>query len=255
VETPAGQSAPKGSRMTAVVLVVVIVVLGAGFGYYYVQSTGTISSLSQTISLRNAKISSLNATIATDDAQIANLTGKVSSLRSTVASDEAKIAQLTTGYEQANATIASLNGQISTLNTTIASDEAQISSLQFQVTELTAILNLAQATVEVGPQSFTTTGNQQVVVFAAQYAGYVVIGMSTASDFSHEGINLDDHFASNVNSPSYSGVDIPAFGLFYTFGAASDSIVIPVAPGTVTVYLDTSDATIQSATLTVTYYY
>ena len=240
--------------MTAVVLVVVIVVLGAGFGYYYFQSTGTISSLNSTISVRNARISSLNATIASDKDRIANLTGTVANLRSTVASDEAKIAQLNTGYAHANATITTLNAQIATLNVSIAVDEAMITNLQTQVTDLTATLNLSKSTVEVGPQSFQTTGHQQVAAFTALYAGYVVITSSAASDFSHEGTDVNIAFANNVYSPSYSGIDIPASGLFYVFGSATDSIVVPIAPGTVTVYLDTSDLTSQSATLTVTYY-
>lgn len=163
----------RGSRTVLVVFFVIVVVLVAAFGYYYVQSSGTISSQESQISAqlaqlsakesqlsaKTAQLASDNATITNDNARIANLTSivssfvsKVSSLQSEVTTDQAKVSSLTSRDAQANKTIDSLNtqigslqSQISTLNGQVASDQSQISSLQSQVSSLQDQVSSLQA--------------------------------------------------------------------------------------------------------------
>ena len=239
-----------------IVFLVVLVVLVAAFGYSYVQSSNTIASLNQTVSSQSSHIGILDAQIATDESRISTLNSTVASLNSQVTVDEARISSLTAKDAQANATIATLNSQISTLNGQIATLTTQISALQTQVASLDAIANLSQSTVVTTSQSFTTGSNGQVQIayFPALYAGYVTITVSAASDFANEGVGAKIIFSANVNSPNYGVMYIPYQNYFYAFGSTSDTLVIPVIPGQVTLYLETSDLTAQTATLTVTYY-
>ena len=118
-------------------------------------------------------------------------------------------------------------------------------------------LNLTQSTNEVTSQSFSTgsDGEVNLTTFTAKYGGYVVVTLSSASDYANEGIQLANNFSASVNSPDYVGIVYPASGFFVPFGSTTDTVVIPVAPGMVTVNLLTSDNSAQTATLSVTYYY
>jgi len=214
-----------------------------------------ISSQSGQISAQTAQIATQAALIAADNTQIANLTSKVNSLKMQVAADQAKIQTLTTGYAVANATITSLNSQIASLNTEISALDSQIAGLQAQVSILQSITGLSSSTTEVNAQFFYTTGNALVVTFTANYAGYVAMTVTSASDYSNEGGTIHITYALNVNSPYYSGIYIPSQGFFYPFGGIPDTLIFPVTPGTITLYLGTSDLTQQSATLSVIYYY
>lgn len=225
--------------------------------------SGQISSQSGQLSAQSAQIATQAAQIAADNTQIANLTSKVNSLKTQVAADQAKIQSLTTGYAASNATIVSLNSQIATLNTQIATlngeiatDNAQIASLQAQVASLMAITGLSDSTNEASGTYYTGgSGSVAIVTFTANYAGYVAMSFTAASDAANEGMTIDLTYGANVNAPTYSGLYLPCCGYFYIVGYIPGSVVIPVTSGTVTVYLETSDFTSQSGTLTVTYYY
>jgi cell division protein FtsB len=244
------------SRTMIIAFVVVILVLAAGFGYYFVTASGQISSLNQTLTSQSEKISAQAAEIASDTSRISALNASVTSLNAKVVQDQAAIASLTAGFTQANQTIASLDDQITTLQTTIASDNAQIATLQAQVSMLTAITQLENSVTEAGPSSYSTSGTGSVVTFTATYAGYVSVTMTVASDYANEGINMNDTYSSSVGAPSYwSYYDYPQSGYFWAFGSVPYTMVFPVVPGTVTVYLFSSDLTAQTATLMVNYYY
>jgi|SRR2546428_1532486 len=133
-------------------LISVVVVLGGALGYYYLQSSNTISTLNQTISSqvqtissqsnqltqRNSLISSLNATIRTDTSKIAEDTSRIANLTSTVTTLQTRMISLVAKAAQQNTTIASLNNQIVSLNAQIGTAQSQISSLQAQVSQLQA---------------------------------------------------------------------------------------------------------------------
>jgi len=275
----------KSNRTPIIALVAVVIVLGATFGFYYIQSSGTISSLNQTTSSQASEISSQSSEIssqasdissqatqlATDNAKIGNLTSNVSNLQSQistlqaqVASDETRITSLVAKNSQANQTIASLNSQVSSdgtqivsLNGQISSDELQISNLQSQVTSLQGITGLADYKSLAPAQVFTTgtTGNALLVKSTINDAGYISITVTSASDYANEGWWVTENFSSSVVSPSYYGMTMPGTGIFYTFSSQSETEICPVVPGTIAVYLATHDSSPQSATLSVMYYY
>jgi uncharacterized coiled-coil protein SlyX len=278
---PARQS----SRTPIIALVAIVIVLGAAFGFYYIQSSGTISSLNQTTSSQASEISSQSSEIASQTSQIAsqatqlaadnakitnltssvyNLQSEVTSLQAQVASDEARITSLVAKNNQANQTIASLNSQVTSLNTQISSlngqitsDASQISSLQSQVASLQGITGLSEYKTLVTVQLFTTgtTGSVRLTSSVINYAGYIAITVTSASDYANEGWQVRDNYSSSVVSPTYVGIVMPAEGEFYPFNSQSETQVCPVVPGTVAVYLATSDSSAQSATLSVVYYY
>ena len=244
-------------RGTVIGLVVALVVLGAGSGYYYVQSSGTMSSQGRTISTQSGQLANDAAQISADEGKVANLTSTVASLRGTVASDEAKIAALENGYTAANGSIATLNGQVTALISQISSDNAQIASLQSQITSLQATASLSSNDPLLKSQAVTTNSSGLVLLsrFNASYAGYVSITATALSNATDAGCFVSMTFSSEVVSPDFNGIVIPGGGYFLVFGAVPATLVFPVTPGTVSVYLATSGMIPQSATVSVTYFY
>jgi hypothetical protein len=127
-------------------------------------------------------------------------------------------------------------------------------SLQNQVADLQAISNLQSSQTIVSSQSVTVLGEANVTTFTANYAGYVLVTVSAASDYANEGIGVHLTFASNVQG-NYGGMWIPAKGYSEELGSVPDALPLPVVPGTVTVYIGSADSTAQTATVTVVYYY
>jgi TolA-binding protein len=233
-----------------VAAVVVIAILGVSFGsYFYYTSAYEIPSLNHTISSQAQQIASDNAKISNDTSKINNLTSTISSLQN-------KIAALNGQLSSDQSQITQLQSQISTYQSQIITLQNQITSLQTQVSSLEAIAGLNEATIETPTSSFSTGDNGfvQIAGFTADYAGYVSVTVSYASDPTNEGLQTTIEFAPSIYS-SYSGIIIPGSQTFYAFSSSSETDVIPVVPGTVLVYLETSDITSQTATLSVTYYY
>jgi uncharacterized coiled-coil protein SlyX len=243
----------------AAVLVIAIVVLGGVLGYYYVTSQGTISSQNSTITSQSAaiqadlgtiasdtsKIASLNSTIASDNTQIASLTA-------TLNADMAKISSLTSGYAAANSTISTLQSQISTLNAQVASLTSQVSNLQAQVSQMTSLLSLSTSAQEAVSDSVSVPANANVTVvtFTSQYAGYLLVTLSADSNVNTVGFNVLDEYSTSINRGSYSGVYLGPYG----FPSVPNSLVLPVTPGTITVYVVNVGGTSGTATISVTYY-
>jgi chaperonin cofactor prefoldin len=262
--------AASGLKMK-VAAVVVIAILGASFGsYFYYTSAYEIPSLNHIILSQSTKISSLNQTvssqasqlasqaqqIASDNAKISNDTSEINNLTSTISSLQSKIAALNGQLISDQSKITQLQSLISAYQSQIATLQNQIASLQIQVSSLEAIAGLTETTIETPTSSFSTGDNGlvQIAGFTADYAGYVSVTVSSASDPTNEGLQVLIEFAPSVSS-SYSGIYIPGSQNFYPFSSSSETDVIPVVPGTVLVYLATSDITSQTATLSVTYYY
>jgi hypothetical protein len=146
---------------------------------------------------------------------------------------------------------------VAALNSQIASYQSQLSSLQNQVSSLQAIVGLSISTQIVRSQSFSTgsTGLVQVASFNASYAGYITVAVSSPTDYLNMGIQTYNAFASNIVSPNYDSLYLPLPDYYFTFSSSSDTLILPVLPGGVTVFLITSDSSSQNATLSVTYYY
>jgi polyhydroxyalkanoate synthesis regulator phasin len=248
-----------------------------------------ISAQSSQLSNQSAQISSLETKavgqsqqialdaeqLAADNSEIANLTSKVGSLNSQISSlqfgvnfDIAKIVTLENEFEGANLTIVSLdsevanltsrvgslNAQVAMLNAQVAADNSRVSALQAQVANLTSITGLSQSQVEGnGTVQFGQGSVIEVAVINAHYAGYVILAITAATDYAHDGAQIQIEFASNVHSPTFSGITIPGDGLFYAFTQVPEYFVFPVTPGTIIVALATSDPT-ENVTYRVLYY-
>jgi hypothetical protein len=169
-------------------------------------------------------------------------------------------------YLQSSSEIRSLRQTIIAQQSQISTLQNQTSSLKSQISSLQKIVGLNNSITEVTATSFVTgpDGRIQVASFVAKYAGYVVITETTASDPANEGPEVEIIFTSATNThSSYDAICLPYCGYFYAFSSSnvtmpvpsSNSIAIPVTPGTITIYLDTSDTTSQYATLSVIYYY
>jgi uncharacterized phage infection (PIP) family protein YhgE len=262
-------SAFRSTALSVIAAVVIILVLFITFGVY-VTSSNEIQSLNRTISSQSATISSLNQTvsfqasqltsqaqqIASDNAKISNDTSKINNLTSTISLLQNKIAALNGQLSSDQSQITQLQSLISAYQSQIATLQNQIASLQIQVSSLEAITGLNETTIET-PTSFFSTGANglvQIADFTAKYAGYISVTVSSASDPTNEGLQVNIEFAPSVHS-SYAGIYIPSSQTFDPFSSSSETDVIPVVPGTVLVYLGTSDTTSQTATLSVTYYY
>lgn len=222
----------------AIVMAVIVVVFAGLSGYLYISNSGLQSNLN----IANSQITSLTSKNQILNNQITSLNQNISALEQEKTTLES---QLTTAVNNAS----SLQTQLNQVN-------SQLSSLQTQVNTLNDVVALKSSTTEVSSQSFSTgtSGNVSVITFSANYSGYVVISDQSASDYANEGPSILDLFSSSIQN-SYAGVYIPSYGFFNSFTRVGSSIAYPITPGTITVYLDTSDTTAQTATLTVTYYY
>ncbi len=231
--------------------------LGAAFGYYYYQSSGTVSSLNQTVTSQSSQIGVQAAQIASDTTKIANLTSTISTLQSQVAADQAKITSLTAKDAQANQTIASLNSQISTLNGQIASYQSQVSSLQAQVSTLQDIVNLKDTVSVVSGVTVTETASDlmpTITTYDAPYSGVLVL---TGTMDAPNGFFLVDQ---TVNGVEYSGhfeygPVVSSSGTYGTYVSGSFTLVIPVSAGSLTLHFASADATYDSATVSVSFIY
>ncbi|MDA4122254.1 MAG: hypothetical protein OK456_03630 [Thaumarchaeota archaeon] len=248
--TPEGTKR-RGSSLLA--LVVVIIILAAGLGYLYVN----LSSQESTVSSLDSVITAQGSSISSQSNALSSLSGVASSQSQAISSQSASLTSESAEASSQAATISSQSSTISSLSSAISAQSGVVEVESNSISSLTQDLNLTQSTQEVASQPFSTgsAGEVNVTTFTAKYSGYVVVTLSAASDFANEGIQLANNFSASVNSPDYVGIVYPASGFFVPFGSTTDSVVIPVAPGTVTVNLLTSDDSAQTATLSVTYYY
>jgi parallel beta-helix repeat protein len=165
-----------------VVFLVVLMIFGAFFGYTYVTDTNRISSLNATIAADDAKITA-------DNSLISKLQGNVSFLQSQLSLDQSTI----------QSTIQSTSNQVSSLESQLLQDTSAIQSLSNQISSLKSQLSSFQAgcgliitsdmtlSHNIGPCS----GNGLVIgashiVFDC--AGHSIIG--TGANATSVGINL-----------------------------------------------------------------
>jgi hypothetical protein len=173
--------------------------------------------------MASGRIVDANEQIATQDTQILTLQGQVSSLENQL--------------ESANNQVIALQVQLSTA-------DVQTSLLEGQISDLQSILALSQSSVKASSVTINQAAGEAspVVVFVADYAGYIVVsGNSTTTN------------GYIVVADSFSGY--PYNSTPHSFGTDS-AWLIPVLPGTVSVYFgNTNLINGATATLSVTYYY
>jgi len=250
---PQGPTSSKlagGQRRLVAIFLISLVLIAVAFGAYYIQSSETVSSLRNSVGTESSQLSALSREVAAEASALSNLTASISSLRSALITEEQLLSNLTSRYAQAKSTIAALN-------TTLAGINAQVTTLKERLSYLTAIVGLSESSELVGSETFRTnsSGLVKVVSFTANYSGYISIVATTASDLPNEGAEVRMQFASNINSPSIGEIYLPNEHGFTPFGSLPCTEVFPILPGTISVYLYTSDLTSQNATLSITYVY
>jgi hypothetical protein len=195
-----------------------------------------------------------------DKAQLANLTA-------TVSADQSEIATIEVGYSQANSTIATLNtsvvplqtevaslkNQVSGLNAQVATLQSQLTSDKSQLAQLTSIVALSESSIKISGQfvSIPAISNQVAASFEANYSGYVMVSMSSISEIGEIQVGVILLFGPSVISGQYPSEPVGP----YSYTTIPDSLVFPVTPGDITVYLANSAPTTQNTTVSVTYYY
>lgn len=208
----------------------------------------TIATLRGQIADDLASIRSLNATVASDKMQI-------SSLNSTVTSDSTQINSLRSQVSSDESQISNLTGQVSTLKAQVSSLQSQMSSLQSQVSSLKAITELGNTTTEQSSHTFTLSSSsiQNITSFTVQYAGYVVVDVTAASDPKETSVHSINVYSSSIPG---GGQCIPGCNTFYVLSSVPFEAVFPVLPGTVTIDLyNSATSSSQTATVSVTYYF
>jgi cell division protein FtsL len=274
-------------RVTAALLLVILI-MGGVIAYTIVNSQGesstvqsqssviqgqasAIQSQSSAMQSQSSALSKSGSTVMTLEANItANAkllradNAQVTNLTSTISLDEAKIAAIESGYAQANKTIAtgvgplqtqvaSLQTEVTGLQTQVSGLQAQLSSAQAKVVQLTSITSLGTVSVKISQQlvGIPSIGNQVATSFTANYSGYVTVSMSSISNIAAVQAGVIIVFGPSVNSGQYSSEPIGPF----SFTTVPDTLVFPITPGAISVYLSNSANTPGNATITVTYYY
>ena len=233
------------SRVLSLIVSVLLVITLGCFAFYYVQSASTIFTDNNTITDLSNEKTTLQVQLAVANSQIADLRSRLNStitqlttlaMQLTSAQDQSTASQ--TQLQQAKAQIASVQSQLDSANSALSSSQSQVASLQ-------AITNLSSST-EVLSSSLVTANYAATTIasFKVGYAGYVSVSGYSTSDSAF--IMLADSFS---GYPYYSN------NYHYRFGRTQTTWIIPVLPGTVTIYFYGTTAAVETATVSVTYYY
>ena len=235
----------------AFLLTVVFGVVVAGvFIYYYMQATNIISQRNLTIATQQAESVSLNSQITslengltTASSTIASLQGQLSSTQSQLTSANAQILSLGNDLSAGKSQIANLQSQVSSYQNQASSYQNQVATLQSQNNDLQNIVNLAAYAAQASSVPISQAAGQMspVTSFTANYAGYIVVSGSSSSGSGY--VRVTDTYSSYP----YNSYNYP----FSTSG----SVIVPVLPGTITVYYGNNDAAAVTATISVMYYY
>lgn len=224
----------------AFLLTGVFAVLVAGaFGYYYWQSTNTITARNLTISTQQAQITQLNTQVAGLQTDLATEQANSTSLLSQLTAANTQIVSKTTELSNSQLQATTLQSQINTLTT----DKA---ALQVQVDNMTSIVNLSASTTQASaiPVSTAAPGLVTVTSFNVNYAGYLVISGTHSATIGYIRVT-DSHtyYPSVLNSTKYP----------FTTGG---SVYVPVLPGSITVSFGNDDGSgTPLANISVVYWY
>lgn len=189
----------KGSKTLIAVLAVLVVVFAGVAGYLYMNNTNLQD-------------------------QISSLESKVSSLEQTKSSLQNRVNQL---EQQVNSLMQERNQlrqQVSTLESEKARLQSQISDLNSQISELNNIINLNYFDVLVHDQTINFPAFDTTVYyydFNFEYAGYLYIWFSATG-------TAEITIVGDYNGYEYQ----------YTISSSGGEYIIPVLPGSVTVYID-----------------
>jgi flagellar biosynthesis chaperone FliJ len=255
---------PRRWPMPCIAIGTVLLIVIAGFIYYYFYTSGLqtqyknqLSSCNSSLTSTQSQLSSCNSEVSSLQNELADCQSKLTSCNSTL---QDEVVSLQSQLSSCDSSLASTRSQLSSCNSSLASTQSQLSSCKAQVTSLQSqlssansqiaslqnIVNLSasqlkayQITVNQPADSYTV-----VTSFSVSYAGYIIVsGTSTTSN------------GYLAVTDSFPGYPYTVSSVHYAFGT-SNSRIIPVLPGTVTVYFgNTNLFSGATATISVTYYY
>ena len=203
-----------------------------------------VAAAGQVAAVQN-KLDSANSQNASLQSQITSANDQVSSLKNQLTSANSQVSSLQTQLADTNSQISALKGQLTSVTSEsyISTLQSQLNAANAQITSNQTILSLMAWTNIIDNASFQMNSGQEVQAasFTAAYAGYIVIKgrCSTASGYIR---------SENI----FSGSPLINRNAFRT----GDTVIIPVLPGTINVYLGNMDPTGNpTATLTIVSYY
>jgi septal ring factor EnvC (AmiA/AmiB activator) len=263
-------------RAVSAVLLAVVLVMIATFSFYYVRSSGTISSLDRTITLQSSELNIQSLRLAADNNTIASLISTVASLRSQakniqseIESDEANITTLESKLTRAETDMASLNAnfsslkgvvsnmdvQISAFDSRIAAYQAQIASLHIQVSTLQATsgaINTALAETCVTTESCTreysnynitvAKGSEKNFTFTAASDGGVLLVAVLSSTSPNTMVFAPGEYGPSAGSP-------------VNVGSSGIAAFTPEGYDTYAVYIYDQNMSAFSATVNIWYFH
>ena len=200
----------------------------------------------QTVEL-SANISILKTQTVALNANLTNLESVRSTLQSQLQASQSNATNLENQLGSVNSQISTIQGQVSQDNNDISTD-TNLLSLSTATTEVTSQYVYITSSSQCTDNSLSYVYCYQLTSFSADYAGYILLTASQISPINYLGAWTNIRFSNSVSSGTYSWEDTQA----YLFEGSSDSLAIPVLPGTNTVYVYAN--TTVSATISVTYY-
>jgi archaellum component FlaC len=196
-----------------------------------------LSDTSDQLSDTSDQLSDTSDQLSVVQTALADAQDDINSYKSEISSLQDEI----TDYESQ---VADYESQIAPLQYELESKDYQITYLQNQIAHLNEIGDLSLYSTEADAVYITmiTSVKTPVVSFTADYAGYIVIS-GTSSSF----------WGVIFVTESFDGY--PFNNYQYDFGKGA-TLIVPVLPGTITVYFATTQASeLVVATITVDYYY
>lgn len=229
----------------ALILTIVLAVLISGaFGYYYYTSSKTITERNATIATMQTQVSQLSSQVSTQNSQITKLQSDLTAANASVSSLQTQLTSASTKESSTESSLAAANASISSLQSQLTTANGQVTTLQSQVTDLQNVNNLSQSTIEASSYTVSQSAGSETVVssFTATYPGYILVTGSSTSSTGY--IRVVDSYSSYYPSSTR-----------YTFGTGTN-LIIPVLPGTVYVYFGNEDASgTPTGYISATYYY
>ncbi len=240
-EVPSPQKRRKVSTGFLIALVALILAL-AGFTYYYIRASSTMTRDASTISGLDSQVSSLKGQVDSANARVSSLRSQVSTLEKELA---AANSQATSAQEKAGSLeteVSTLRSQSSSAGAQVADLQKRISTLKTENTRLQSIASLSESSVPLTYKSVTIAAGQSIelVTFMAEYPGYILV-TATSTDPNASYLRITQSFSGYLfNNYQY-----------YIWGGVR-TILVPVLPGSISVSFSGVAAT---GVFSVTYHY
>jgi predicted nuclease with TOPRIM domain len=232
-----------GSKMKYAAMLIAFIILATGLLTGCGISKESYDAAVKEVNDLSEQLASVQADLATAQDNLSQCNSDLATMLqnlNTATGDRDSILQQLNDIE---AELTATQDQLNSAKSQIASLQSQIALLQSQNSQLQQIIDLSLSSTKAEAVSiFQTYGvYSNVVSFTAEYAGYVVVSGTCTTVNGY--IYVED---------SFPGYPYDNYLHYFLSGA---TLIIPVLPGTVSVYFTNTDPAGATAILTVTYYY